>query len=199
MVLVRMVPVLVHARKRCTSFNFQVSRDLKSENTKDELNTSPSSVPVFGKELQSKTNFEANHICGAELFKEDSESDEKHLKNEISNKTKCGHKLLRAILDELLQLIPEVSLLKRVTSLCSRGDKDKLKILLSQNQNIESKTFAEALNNSVCKSGQFYDISKLLLDHGASVDAQDDEGNTALHYAVEYYPTNKLPSMLMYE
>ena len=164
------------------------------QDKKDESNTSPSSVPVFGMELQSKTNFEANHICGAELFKEDSESDEKHLKKE-----KCGHKLVQAILDELLQLIPEVSLLKRVTSLCSRGDKDKLKILLSQNQNIESKTFAEALNNSVCKSAQFYDISKLLLDHGASVDAQDDEGNTALHYAVEYYPTNKLPSMLMYE
>ena len=68
-----------------------------------------------------------------------------------------------------------------------------------QNPNIEPSTLAEALNNAVCKSAQFYEISKLLLEHGASVDIQDDEGNTALHYAVQYYPTNKQTVDLLLE
>merc|ERR1711892_245065 len=171
------------------AFNFQGGNENQSGKDFAEDRTESSLQISFGRQLQNKSD--SSQTCEERILEVDTLQDTKCEKTEDCNKKKNPQHLVKSLLYDLFNRIPDVSLLKKVTSLCSRGEKENLKIFLAKNPSIQAFTLVEVLNNAVCKSAQFFEISKLLLDHGASVDTQDDDGNTALHYAVQYYPTNK--------
>jgi len=78
---------------------------------------------------------------------------------------------------------------------CREGDFGQLKKMLSENPGIKLDLLDEegstCLNESVTKSCQFEDVTKLLLEAGAGVGVQDQLGNTPLHNAVLYYPATQ--------
>jgi len=181
------------------TFNFHVVSD-QTAIAEDDMKRKKKSnlILSFGEELQRKSDNDSL-ISERRIIEEEDKSGRKSEDIEHSNKKKADYTVIGSILDTLLNNVQEESLMKEIKTLCSRGEKDNLKILLSQTQNLKPRVLSEPLNEVVCKSAQFYDISKMLLDHGASVETQDDDGNTALHYAVQFYPTNKQTVDLLLE
>jgi len=179
------------------TFNFNVANDKPAEDRVGE-HKSQHLIVSFGEELHAKSKNEIKAKNSEQGSK--AEKDLKGLKDvDYCNKEKAKQRVIKSILEDLLNNVQEVSMVKIIKTFCLRGEKENLKLFLSQTQNITPKALLEPLNEVVCKSAQFYDISKMLLDHGASVDAQDEDGNTALHYAVQFYPTNKQTVDLLLE
>jgi len=183
------------------AFSFNVANDKSGE---DVIEKNSQDLKLsFGEELQTKSDNDLKVNKKKVKGKKKKIKTGKDLNNRVFDKKlkkkKTNRKVIKSILDDLLNHVHEVLMVKRIKTLCSRGEKESLKSFLSQTQNITPRALSEPLNEIVCKSAQFFDISKILLDHGASVDCQDEDGNTALHYAVPFYPTNKQTVDLLLE
>ena len=69
-----------------------------------------------------------------------------------------------------------------------RGDMEKVRSLLSEGANANSKDHAgwRPIHESMREGDNALRIIRLLVDHGADINAQSDSGNTALHDAAAY-------------
>ena len=69
-----------------------------------------------------------------------------------------------------------------------RGDIEKVRSLLSEGANANSKDHAgwRPIHESMREGDNALRIIRLLVDHGADINAQSDSGNTALHDAAAY-------------
>ena len=89
--------------------------------------------------------------------------------------------------------------------ICQQGDTERLKKILEKKSLIDDFDInAKFENGSTClhevatRTAQFTDIVKLLLENGASANAQDDDGSTPLHGAVLYHCVDNIKEIMKY-
>lgn len=85
---------------------------------------------------------------------------------------------------------------------CQEGNVAKLKELLKKSENIDINAHHE--NGSTCLHGvvihncQYLEMVSLLLEHGASVNIKDNDGNTPLHSAVLFHCKENIKEIIKY-
>ncbi|XP_066922250.1 ankyrin repeat domain-containing protein 23-like [Clytia hemisphaerica] len=89
----------------------------------------------------------------------------------------------------------------RIFKACQQGHLEVLKELLNSTDLDLDHQFdngTTCLHEVVIHNCQYYDMVKLLLEHGASVNMQDSDGNTPLHSAVLFHCVENVKELLKY-